>query len=159
MHGRAIGPSAERVFAPLFGNAMSDGEDIYAVGWLPLTPSHEVYLLRTPSQHDASALTLWAYDIRMGVWSPPLEIADRFGDAGWSFRKEAWITPSSDGTDVSVVVHRLDADDDIESDTPKPTVGPDSLYVYSVRLWLDRGFFRKMLPLSRATEFPFRKDP
>lgn len=159
MVGRPVGLAVERYLGSRFGLAMSQLDDVFAIGWLPLPPSHEVYLLRTPSQYDASAITLWLYDASERTWQGSFELADHFGDEGWSFDKQAWMRVVPDSGDIIFTIRRIDRDIDIDDENAKERIGPDSLYAFSVRGWIRRTIWKRQLPDSLRTRFPLVDRP
>lgn len=157
MVGKPVGLAVERYLGSRFGLAMSQLDDVFAIGWAQLPPSHEVYLLRTPSQYDASAITLWLYDSSERTWRGSFELADHFGDEGWSFDKQAWMREVADSGDIVFTIRRVDRDIDIDNENANERIGPDSLFSFSVRGWIRRTIWTQQLPESLRARFPLVK--
>ncbi len=90
MTGRQLSPADDQFFRPFYPNMLGPGE-LFAVGYAPIGPRLTAYVLRVPSQYESSAIALWIHDDAKQYWLPPLDVADAFGDEGWSFQQDAWL--------------------------------------------------------------------
>ena len=101
---------------------------IYSCFKFPLSDSRTGLLVRWPSQYDESAIYLFTWDNKLKKMIAGENIADTFGDEGWYFIQDAWLTDINKDKKLDIVIHRMDHDQDIEDSTKAPAI-KDSLAV------------------------------
>lgn len=107
-------------------STIDNGDGLSVVFRVPMNAGRVGYVLRVPSQYDASAADLWVFDEDSARWEAPLPLADEFGDGCWYFRREAWIV-DIDGDGIRDVVRR-ERSSWIDEDSGEPGES-DSLWV------------------------------
>jgi hypothetical protein len=111
MSGRELSAPDCQFFRPFYANMTGD-RDLFAVGYTAIGPGLTAYILRVPSQYSPSAIALWIHQDGKGYWLPPLEVANAFGDAGWSFQQDAWLVDRDHDGYRDLVQRRTDWGDD-----------------------------------------------
>ncbi|MCR5887312.1 hypothetical protein LRS06_05865 [Hymenobacter sp. J193] len=140
MHGRLI-PAR---LLPLFGEYVAaNGEEVFAVGKIPL-PNHRLALLtRVPGEYFSSRIRLFVLTDSTGRISADLEVAETFGDAGDAYVRTSLVESVPGGLSVTIqqqTCHPLD-----EELTDIACV--DSVLAYQLRDQLIR-VYRKKAPSS-----------
>ena len=149
MSGIAIGENLEGFFEPFY--PLSQGADVFAVGWLSIGPGFDGFVLRVPSRYSSSALDMWTYDLKAKQWLRPWTIADAFGDAGWSFQMDAWLVDRDADGYRDVMQHRIDEDIDLEVESAASKVVADSAYwTFFQSSFSGWGWRRKLSDTERA---------
>lgn len=70
------------------------------------------FLLRVPGMYDIHAIDLWIFNINDGTWQKPLEIADGWGDDGYSIDIQTWIEDIDMDGYLDIVRRTLETDTD-----------------------------------------------
>ncbi|MBG8554176.1 hypothetical protein [Hymenobacter guriensis] len=108
MHGQLIPPR----LLPLFGEYIeANGEEVFAVGKIPL-PDHRLALLtRVPGEYFSSRIRLFVLAESTGRISADLELAETFGDAGDAYIRTSLVESAPGGLSVTIqqqTCHPLD---------------------------------------------------
>jgi hypothetical protein len=90
MTGREVSAADYPFFRPFYPDMEGQGE-VFAVGYFAVGSGLTAYVLRVPSQYASSAIALWIHNDAQQYWLPPVNVADAFGDEGWSFQQDAWL--------------------------------------------------------------------
>jgi hypothetical protein len=126
--GHRLDSAGFAFFSEAYPNAahIDNGDGLAVLFRISLAPQRTGYVLRVPSQYDASAAELWVFNSRLSTWETPLPLADEFGDACWFFRREAWIVDVNDDGVRDVVQRERNSWVNEDSGEPGQT---DSLFV------------------------------
>lgn len=115
--------------------ACKDGySDIYAIGKFKINDMYIGLIIRQFSQYTESLIQLLLWDIHNERVLKGVDLADAFGDAGWSFDMESWII---DYPDLKIVTRRKDSEYNEDfttetfTDSIKTTLFRDGRFVVS----------------------------
>lgn len=128
--GRKIGSGFYRflLFDRNLDRVASDTfEHLYACYKFTMEENKTGLIIRRPSQYDASALDLYIWDNATRKIVSVENLTDAFGDEGWHFVQDAWITRINKDKYFDIVTRRKDFDRDIDDTTKISRL--DSLFV------------------------------
>jgi hypothetical protein len=79
-------------FDTILSSNLSNGAEIFSSYRLGLTDSITALIVRRRSQYSETAIDLYFWDNKKNKITEEFELADSFGDGGWYFIKDAWLT-------------------------------------------------------------------
>ena len=106
--------------------------NIYAICKFEINNTYLGLILRQYSQYDESLVELLLWNKKERMIETGIELADSFGDAGWYFDLESWITKFEYNKELEIVSRRKDfipKDDDYSSDEYKNDITTDTLKI------------------------------
>lgn len=86
-------------------------------------------IVRRRSQYSESAIDICLWNINSQKIESEFELADSYGDGGWFFIKDAWLTDLNNDGLLDIVIRKKESFMDTECDTCKDTK-TDSVAVY-----------------------------
>jgi len=97
---------------------------IYAVAKFDIDTKYTGLIVRQHSQYDESLIQLLLWDKNHKKIVQGIELADSFGDEGWYFDMESWITEFKADSILKVVTRRKDSefDEDFKNKTYKDSL-------------------------------------
>ena len=103
--------------------------NIFAVYKFDINQTFTGLITRQFSQYDETLIQLLLWDKNTKVVKPGIDLADAFGDEGWFFDKESWITKFSYNSDFSIVSRKKDfiGEDIDENNRKTPEIITDTL--------------------------------
>jgi len=134
--GKALDTTFESLFQPFYSRLAfpHDEPQLFATDRFVLDPQHIGYLLRVPGTYESSQIDLWVYDARQMRFSPPIRLAESWGDEGCGYDLESLLIRTEDGR-LDLILHQNTGCSDME--TGKVMSNVDSLWT---RTWATREF-------------------
>jgi hypothetical protein len=132
--GKQIGKEFNYLFAfdTVLNYSLSDErgsrDSFYACYKFKLTSDRIGLLIRIPSQYDVTAVDLFIWDNKKNRIVNRERLSDGFGDEGWHFVQDAWISDFNRDGLLDILKRGKDHDVDIE-DTTKVS-SSDSTFVF-----------------------------
>ncbi|MGV3540441.1 MAG: hypothetical protein ACO1OQ_11560 [Rufibacter sp.] len=77
---------------PYLGSILQGYGGIFAIGKFDINKQYTGLVVRQHSQYSDTQIALLLWDKQRNQIGKGLELADMFGDAGWFFDRESWIT-------------------------------------------------------------------
>ena len=87
---------------------------IYAVGKFEIAKNYTGLIVRQKSQDEESLIQLVLWDKHQNKILEGLYLADSFGDEGWSFDRESWITKAKKSNNCKIVTRQKDRNPNID---------------------------------------------
>jgi hypothetical protein len=119
------------------GIRLDPAPNIYAVGRTALGPGFTGFVLRVPGMYSPSRLDLWVLDESGRHFLSPLEVAERWGDAGDSFQLKSWLVDVNRDHHADMVSRLCHTYQEAGVDTAPIHKVADIL---QVRIWSETGF-------------------
>jgi len=108
----------EEIFINL--SACKEGRShIYAIGKFDINNEYYGLIIRQYSQYDESLIQLLLWDKKHNQILKGIDLADSFGDEGWVFDTESWISEYKINSTLKIVTRRKDSEfvDDFKNRT------------------------------------------
>jgi len=108
---------------------------IYAIGKFEINSEYCGLIIRQYSQYDESLVQLLLWDKKQNKILKGIDLADSFGDEGWFFDTESWISEYKTNSTLKIVTRRKDSefDEDFKNrtftDSLKTNVFTDGKFV------------------------------
>jgi hypothetical protein len=118
-------------------------ERLYACYKFAMEENKTGLIIRRPSQYSATAIDLYVWDNNTKQVVNAENLSDAFGDEGWYFVKDAWITKVNNDKYPDIVTRRKDFNMDLDDTTKISRL--DSLFVLLSR---GKDFERALLPVD-----------
>ena len=105
--------------------------NIYAIGKFDININYYGLIIRQYSQYDESLIQLYLWDKKQNKIINGLDLADSFGDAGWIFDVESWITKYRYNNVLEIVSRRKDfiPKADFKSNEDMDSITTDTLWI------------------------------
>jgi hypothetical protein len=120
-------------------------ENIYACYKFKLSDSTTGLLIRTPSQYDVTAIDLFVWDNSTQRIESKETLSDGFGDEGWYFVQDAWITDLNRDGQLDILKRKRDHDEDL--DDSKKVTNSDSIFVFLAK---DNKFQKSTMQIDQS---------
>jgi hypothetical protein len=120
-------------------------QNIYSCYKFKLSDSKTGLLIRTPSQYDVTAIDLFIWDNVTKRIESKETLSDGFGDAGWYFVQDAWITDLNRDGQLDILKRKKDHEVDLDDSTKVSNT--DSIFVFLAR---DNKFQKSTLQIDRS---------
>lgn len=85
---------------------------IYAIGKFEINREYWGLIVRQYSQYDESLVQLLLWDKKQNKILKGIDLADSFGDEGWFFDTESWISEYKTNSTLKIVTRRKDSEFD-----------------------------------------------
>jgi len=85
---------------------------IYAIGKFEINSEYWGLIVRQYSQYDESLVQLLLWDKKQNKILKGIDLADSFGDEGWFFDTESWISEYKTNSTLKIVTRRKDSEFD-----------------------------------------------
>lgn len=93
--------------------ACKDGNShIYAIGKFEIDNEFIGLIIRQQSQYDESLIQLLLWNKKQNKIAKGIDLADSFGDEGWFFDTESWISEYIPNSTLKIVTRRKDSEFD-----------------------------------------------
>lgn len=120
-------------------------ENIYSCYKFKLSDSKTGLLIRTPSQYDVTAIDLFVWDNVTKRIELKETLSDGFGDEGWYFVQDAWITDLNRDGRLDIVKRKKEHDEDLDDSTKVSNT--DSIFVFLAK---DNKFQKSTLQIDKS---------
>lgn len=118
--------------------------NIYAIGKFKINEKYLGLIVRQYSQYEESLIQLLLWSIKERKISRGIDLADSFGDGGWFFIKESWISKT---TNLKIITRTKEFE---YVDSNKLKTLSDSL---KVNVFSNEMFIETVLPLSDTINY------
>ena len=119
-------------------------KNIYSCFKFKLSDGKTGLLIRTPSQYDVTAIDLFIWDNATKRIESKETLSDGFGDEGWYFVQDAWITDLN--RDGKLDILKRKKDHNVDSDDSTKVSNTDSIFVFLAK---DNKFQKSTLQIDK----------
>ena len=120
-------------------------EHIYSCYKFKLSDSKTGLLIRIPSQYDVTAIDLFVWDNSTKRIESKETLSDGFGDEGWYFVQDAWITDLNRDGKLDILKRKKDHDEDLDDSTKVKNT--DSIFVFLAN---ENRFMKSSLQIDKS---------
>jgi hypothetical protein len=145
--GKELNPAFYRIlldFDSLYKYEISYGYHYFSCYKIKISKSKTGLIMRVPSQYSESAVDMFIWDNQSKKIVGCQNLSDQFGDGGWYFDREAWITDLNHDALPDIVQRQKDHDGEMDDPDSLITV-TDSTHVF---IWNPGGFQKSDFPVD-----------
>ncbi len=124
---------------------------IYAIGKFEINSEYWGLIVRQYSQYDESLVQLLLWDKKQNKILKGIDLADSFGDEGWIFDTESWISEYKTNSTLKIITRRIDCEMDEEFNNKTYT---DSL---KTNIFTEGKFVETLNDLSDTVNFKLKE--
>jgi len=106
----------------------NDEVNVFALGKFQVNDQYMGLIVRQPSQYEEILIQLFFWDKKEKRVLDGLTLADGFGDEGWRFDTESWITEFEFNKKMTIVSRKKDSDINVQNENAT-TVVRDTLWI------------------------------
>jgi uncharacterized protein YcfL len=126
-------------------NLKENNGPIYSCYKFKLSDTKTGLLIRTPSQYDVTAIDLFVWDNATKRIESKETLSDGFGDEGWYFVQDAWITDLNRDGQLDILKRKRDHDEDLDDSTK--VTNTDSIFIFLAK---DYKFQKSTLQIDKS---------
>ena len=123
-------------------------ESIHACYKFKLSDNTTGLLLRTPSLYEVTAVDLYIWDNTIAKIIGREYLSDGYGDEGFEFVQDAWITDIDKDGNIDIIKRRKDHDIDLDDESKVSS--SDSIFAF---LWRENKFVKSSIRIE-PVKFP-----
>ncbi len=110
-NGRIIGKKYEKLLNATISEDNYAGK-FYALYKFDYSTNYKAYIIREPSQYYSTRINLYLYDKKEKEMLSGVELADSFGDEGWSFDSYTCLLDLNNDKYLDIITFRVDRETD-----------------------------------------------